>query len=598
MQPRRRLNLFAFPPETNALFSMLILASIMLALFLGNVFRFYSRINDPLDSIDITARSLEITRAYLPIICLSGMAAFGVLCLALLFYLRHPSQIRQRRKIQGLTEKDKEIQEHIGKLALQAGVDPPAIEMPPRGLRGSDAQAFGVGRMQTIALDGGFRILRKTKPDVFNALLHHELAHFANADIGKSYFSDALWKSIRWLLVFPFLFALAAIVIQGFFSGILNGGQLQFAIAAVPGVIGLFGQWGFVLYISGAIWARLLRTREFYADWRAAIWGSQNGLNKILQEETEKEKPKTRFTVWEFHPDAKERINALQYPAVLFNPSPTIIFLAGLLLSFIFAGLYFSFAAFLAFAGTILSIRDASTGLSYWILTGIWWSGFAFLLLLVFGLTGWLINGVLLPQIQKQAILHLLNKQGGLMQYARLGIPALTLVAGIELGFFMTPFSQLAPNDLLGILIEIFTITPVLTCLAWWYLIYIKFVALQVSATQMGRNFSVWRNRFMISASSLWIFLFFVPGIILTRFLDGSLQELFLYLNIGWLTFTLLLSPVVFGLTWAAIKLFFDNQPKKCPHCGKNTGHAAPAVEFCEHCEHTLGEWLFVPEKA
>jgi len=70
------------------------------------------------------------------------------------------------------------------------------------------------------------------------------------------------------------------------------------------------------------------------------------------------------------------------------------------------------------------------------------------------------------------------------------------------------------------------------------------------------------------------------------------------YLNTGWLTFTLLLSPVVFGLSWAAIKLFFDNQPKKCPHCGKNTGYAAPAVEFCEHCEHTLGEWLFVPEKA
>ena len=49
----------------------------------------------------------------------------------------------------------------------------------------------------------------------------------------------------------------------------------------------LFRSVGFCAYISAVIWARLLRTREFYADWRAAIWGSQNGLNEILHEETE-----------------------------------------------------------------------------------------------------------------------------------------------------------------------------------------------------------------------------------------------------------------------------------------------------------------------
>jgi len=597
MKQRRRLNLFAFSPETNALFSMLILASIMLALFLGYVFRFVSGISDPFASIDITARGLELTSAVLPIICLSGIAALGTLCLAFLFYIRHPSQVRRWRKIQRLTEKDQKIQEHANKLALQAGVDPPAIEMPLQGLKGSDAQAFGVGRMQTIALDGGFRILRKTKPEVFNALLHHELAHFANADIGRSYFSEALWKSIRWLLVFPFLLAIAGNLITRFIVGVLNRDLFEFFRNSIPIAFTVFVQWGFVLYISGVIWARLLRTREFYADWRAARWGSQNGLNQILQEETEKERPKTRFNLWKFHPDAKERIDALEHPEIFFNPSPTIIFLAGLLLSFMFAGLSFSFAAFLAFAGTILSIRDSSTGLLYWALTGIWWSGFALLILLVFGLTGWLINGVLLPQIQKQAILELMNKQRGWMQYAKMGITSLILVAGIELGFFMTPFSQFAPNDLLGILIEFSIIIPILTCLAWWYLTYIRFVALRLSATQIGRNFSVWRSRFIMTASSLWIFLFLVPGIILSRFLDGSVRELFIYLNLGWLAFTLLLSPLAFGASWAAIKLFFDSQPKKCPHCGKITQHSAPAIELCEHCEGVLGEWLSVPEK-
>jgi hypothetical protein len=597
MPPRRHLNLFAIPPETNALFSMLILASIMLALFLGNVFRIYSG-RDPLDSMDITARGAELTRAVLPIIGLSGTAAIGVLCLAFLFYLRHPSQIRQRRKLQRLSQKDQGIQEYASQLALQVGLDPPVIEMPVRGLRGSDAQAFGVGRVQSIALDSGFRVLRKTKPEVFKALLHHELAHFANADIGRSYFSDALWRSIRWLLVFPFLLAVTGNVITRLLVGIFQRDLSEVFVFSIPIAFRLFLQWGFVFSIAGTIWARLLRTREFYADWRAGVWGSRDGLHKILLEETERAESKTRFPLWKFHPDPKERLAALQRPEILFRWSSTILFLAGVLLSFIFAGIYFSFAGFLAFGGTILSIRASASGLFYWGLTGIWWAGFVLLIFLIFGLTGWLINAVLLPQLQKQTILELINKRNGWIQYAKMGIPAFILMAGIELGFFMIPFGQLAPNDFLGILLEFFVILPVLTCLAWWYLAYMRFVTLRLLATQTGRNFSVWRSRFVTVASSVWIFLFFIPGVFLTRFLDGGFQELFTYLSAGWLTFVFLFSPLIFGASWILIKLFFENRSKRCPHCGKNTGHAAPAVEFCEHCGRTLGEWLFIPEQS
>jgi hypothetical protein len=177
-----------------------------------------------------------------------------------------------------------------------------------------------------------------------------------------------------------------------------------------------------------------------------------------------------------------------------------------------------------------------------------------------------------------------------------LGIPALRLVAGIEIGFFMTPFSQLAPNEIVGILIELFIILPVLTCLAWWYLIYIKFVTSRVSTTQAGTSFSIWRGRFIGTASAVWVFLFFMPGLLLSRFLDLGFPY-FLYFNAGWLAFTLLLSPLTFSATWVLIKLLFDNQPKKCPHCGKFTSHQEPAIEYCEHCEGILGEWLFISEK-
>ena len=596
MQQRRRLNLFAFPQETNALFSMLIFASIILALFLGRAFGIFFGTPGSMITIDTTARGLEVTSAYLPVICLSAMAAGAVLGTALIFYFRHSSEIRRRREIKPLSEKDQEIQQHANKLAIQAGIEPPGLEMPLQGLRGTDAQAFGVGKGKIIALDGGFRILRKTQPDVFDALLHHELAHFANGDIGRSYFSDALWKSIQWVIILPFVLGLLGNVVIGLFLGVLYDDLLQRFIGPAQVIFKLLVQFNFVLVVAAVIWARLLRTREFYADWRAVLWGSRNGLKKIFHEQTEMEKPKTRFKLLKLHPDAKERMDAIEHPESLFNPSLIIVFLAGLLLAFMFVGLYFALSTFLAFAGVFQSIRDSSTGLLYWFARGILWFGIAVLTLIVIGLTGWLVSVVLLPLIQKQTILELINKQRGWTQSIKMLIAALILVAGIEIGFFMTPFGPFAPNDLWGFMLEIFITAPILILTAWGYLIYIRFISLRLSATQIGRNFSVWRSWFMKTASVVWAFLFFIPGLFLSRYLSGELLEVFLNFSVIWLACTLLISITAFAGTWAVIKLFFDNQPQKCPHCGKVTRHATPAIELCEHCGQVLGEWLFVQE--
>ena len=597
MPQRRRLNLFAFTQETDALFGMLIIASIWLALFLGPAFALLFGFDNPLSNISFTTRGLEVTRAYLPIICFSSIAVAAVLVVACILYFRHPYEIRRRRKIGSISEKDQDIQEQVSELAIQSGVEPPKIEMPPHGLRGTDAQAFGVGKRRRVALDGGLRILRKTKPDIFNAILRHELAHFANQDIGKSYFSDALWKSIRWVIILPFVLGLLGYITLAIYLGVLYGDLPQRFTGPILSFFALMVQFGFVLLVAGLLWVRLIRTREFYADWRAVLWGVQSGLKSIFQEDVEKEKPKTRFNVFQFHPDGKERLVAIEHPEVLFKYSPMMIFMAGLLLASLFIGLYFSLAAFLAFAGVLQAIRDASTGLVYWLARGTLWLGIASLILLVFGLMGWLINGVLLPQIQKQAVLEIVNKQRGWLQYIKLIIIAVVFVVGIELGFFMTPFGIFAPNDLWGIVLEIFIIAPILVLIAWLYLAYLRFISLRLTATQVGKNFSVWRKRYMQAASALWVFLFFVPGLFLSRFLNGELLEVFLYASLIWLASTLLLVTLAFAGSWAVIRLFFDNQPKQCPHCGKVTQHKVPAVEQCEHCEGVLGEWLFLQEK-
>jgi hypothetical protein len=65
--------------------------------------------------------------------------------------------------------------------------------------------------------------------------------------------------------------------------------------------------------------------------------------------------------------------------------------------------------------------------------------------------------------------------------------------------------------------------------------------------------FSIPHFAIISSVSSMWSVLFLVPGIVLSRFLNGSSPEVFLYLNAGWLIFTLLVSSLVLGLSWLFI---------------------------------------------
>ena len=597
MLPRRRLNLFAFPTETDALFNLLILSSITLAQFFGNALVVIFGDWNTLASVDITTRGIDVTTSFLPFIGLSVTLILAVLGIAYFFYLRHPAEIRKHRGISSISEKDQAIQEQVNELSFQAAIEPPEIEMPPQGLRGTDAQAFGVGKAQKIGLDGGFRILRKTKPDIFNALLHHELAHFANEDIGRSYFSYALWKSLRWVIVLPFVLGLIGNFATGFFINVFSGDLQAFLGFATQFLFPILTQLSFVLAVAAMLWARLLRAREFYADWRAVLWGSQNGLKNILEEAVETEKPRLYLSLLKFHPNAQDRIDAIEHPENLFKLSPMIVFLAGIVLSFLFFGIYLSFAALLAFAGVLQEIRDSSTGLFYWLARGLLWFGIIMLLVLVFGSIAWLMNSVLLPQIHKQATFDLVNQQRGWAPYTKLLMASVVLVAGIELGFFMTPFGQFSPSDLWGVVLEIFIIAPILVLIVWWYLACVRYISLRLTATQIGKDFSILRKWFLRTVSGLWVFFFVIPGLFLSRFLSGELLEVFLYASVIWLIFTILLSLAVFGGSWAIIKFVFENGTKNCPHCGKVAGYTSPAIESCKHCEGVLGEWLFVPEK-
>jgi len=573
---------------------MLILSSIAISLLAGVVISVYLGVGILPSSMEMTSHGIDLSKELFPFVFFQSITILGLLIVAVVLYISHPFFIRYRRGIQSLSEKDKDIQEHITKLAAEAGIEPPTIEMPLYGLRGSDAQVFGIGKTRKIALDGGLRIFRKTKPHLFSAIISHELGHIANFDVGKTYFSDALSKSIRWLLIVPFLFVLPIILINEVFSSPLNEATLEYILRQSPSLV-VFFQCIFVSWIPTIIWRRLLKTRELYADWRASAWGYQQGLSEILQEQVEKNKFKSRFNPLTFHPETEERLHTIKHPEILFIPSVSFVLLAGILVSYILAGLTFSFSVTLFFSGILDAIQGLFTGLFLGMHTIIKDLIFAIMVLPIFIAVSWLINLVVLSQVQRQTVMELINGKIGIIQYIKLGIVSLALVIGIEIGLLTTPFTPLFPDNLSEIPIELLINAPTLFFLVWWYLWYLKFITRKIYVTQTGKHLSVWRNRFIGIASKMWIVLFFSPGLFLSRFFGygASYWDL---LYISWFIFTILVSPLIFGVTWLLIKLFFDHQFIECPHCGKKMNNARSSNVLCDYCGGILREWVFLSE--
>ncbi|MFN8385226.1 MAG: hypothetical protein U0X92_02265 [Anaerolineales bacterium] len=139
---RFRLRLDAFSPETDALFILLILSTLMQASIVGNVLSQLLGMGNPLDSLDPAVQGATVIVAFLPIVCLSFAVMTVVLGAAFVFYKRHPSKIRLQKKIFPVTEKDEKLKEKIYQLADQVNIPLPQIEMESSVVADVDADAY------------------------------------------------------------------------------------------------------------------------------------------------------------------------------------------------------------------------------------------------------------------------------------------------------------------------------------------------------------------------------------------------------------------------------------------------------------------------
>ncbi len=495
-------------------------------------------------------------------------------------------------------------------MAATAGIPPPypVVEMP-RGYRGTSGQAFGFRGKYFIRLDGGLRIWQRIKSARFRAIVFHELAHITNDDVWHSYFAEALWKAMIFLSILPLVLGSLLKILQQLIAGLLNNGISSAIISfldILPLIIGLSLQTIIVLGIIATIRARLLRTREVYADWQASVWGAQDALEDIFEESAEDE-TRTGLGLLRLHPSAAERLHTLDQPNRLFRLSWFLPFIVGFLLALVLGGMFWlvpRLYTLILEPIRVVRLNLVTGSLVWWVARALWYIGFLILLVAIFIPMAWLISGVLGPQLQKQIAANLVARKRGFAEYLKLIGLAIALTLGIEVGFWVTPFSLFSPKSFAGFGIDIL-ILPVMIALAWAFLAYARFINIRLFAAHTGVKRSTWKTGLGSWALNIWVFLFFIPGLIFGRFLiwnvswTDSTYNWFGLLLIGfgiWLALALFFGLGTILLSWGAIEFSAVISPPRCPTCGRVTHQDIPAIKTCEYCGQLLGKWLYVPQ--
>jgi Zn-dependent protease with chaperone function len=598
--PKRRLNPFAFPAETNVRFILLILAALSIPAFA--TFTLYP-LNFPLSDEIPAAGTSDFRQLYLAQIRESlGFVAFETgsvllpFILALIGYRLYPTYIRRKKNLEPLPDgKDTVFQDNTLQLAKLAKVSPPPTIVFAEGSRSLNAQAFGFRNKYSLSLEGGLRLLLRKAPAEFKARVLHELAHIVNGDVTRTYFAQALW-----------LVALFSII----------GYVIVFSISSDSYDTNDFILWvqiGAVLAIVAVIRASLLRTREVYADWRAAILGAEQPLTTIFKRSIPQEK--SRIKLWRLHPTPQERLTLLQNPIRLFHVASDLPFLSSCLLALVSVPAVLTLISIVlgAWSAAILVQSDminstmASPGVAT--IPVILFGVLSILLLLFAG--GYMISGTIGLQVQREAIAEMSTGQQGITGFLRLGKLSALIALGLEIGFLIiptAPFSPLgvywggsAPRPLLMTPWIILWLIGV-TGFFWLGLFYARFFGKHLPGSHTGQSPPKWKYRLISIILSVWFGISYVP-LFATRTAilygqtgtSGDIQFLIIISIVSVITI-IILYVVAFVATWILMQTERLLRTPHCPNCGKAVHHRATIADVCEHCSRYLLPWLLVPQ--
>ncbi len=245
---------------------------------------------------------------------------------------RRPASRKFLAVMDGLVEDAQRLQRELGEKPLAK----PVFQVS-RGAIG-DGQTYGTSRRPRIILTRAVPLLLRKEirqygtPSSTRALVFHELAHIANRDVVRSYLAEA-----SWVVSFPILASLVAVLWLTWSAEGIADPRYHPAVVSLQ-VLG-------TLLVVELIRRGLLRSREYFADLRVDLfWQAGDPLRAKLRRRDERCSALPGYLLrpwlglWEKHPTPEERREVLDNPNLLFGIRKDAAFLGGLLFGSLLAG--------------------------------------------------------------------------------------------------------------------------------------------------------------------------------------------------------------------------------------------------------------------
>jgi len=268
------------------------------------------------------ANTVQALQALVPLLLAPAIAIGAVLLGALLVYrLRPASLLRHRRAVPLADAQSAAVIEDLQGLGLTTLARiylVPATDTDHLRVERAD----GHGRNQHILVASDPQLLATGGADAelvlswrqfraFRAGLLHEAAHLQNDDVRRVNWSFALQIAFYTLILGPVGMGLAAAASLGM---------------PLANLVLLTAQFALMVVTIRALWAGLLRVREYYADWWAVTVGDlHDDLADLLEETGHRRQAHARQqgrrlyvpwrALWRHHPTEAERVQAIEDPA-------------------------------------------------------------------------------------------------------------------------------------------------------------------------------------------------------------------------------------------------------------------------------------------
>ncbi|WP_406389617.1 M48 family metalloprotease [Streptomyces sp. NBC_00887] len=170
------------------------------------------------------------------------------------------------------------LSQHLARLANQADLrKTPDFIIDPRALS-SGAVVFGRGGKYAVCLNVGLVISRETRPEHFEAVVLHELAHIRNGDIDITYIIISLCRVMLAAVLVPCAIFNAWLLWK---EEVLDAGGIYWAQAQPSlAATALSALLVVIVYLGRA---DILRRRELVADFDAVATGADLSLWRSMQ---------------------------------------------------------------------------------------------------------------------------------------------------------------------------------------------------------------------------------------------------------------------------------------------------------------------------